>query len=92
MVLGLAYRSGVPWNESHFSDAEFDSTLTQAEGIADARERSKLIGKLETIMQERGPVVQPIWLGRFTPWSKKVVGFNMHPTQYIFSHELALNS
>ena len=92
MVLGLAYRSGVPWNESHFSDAEFDSTLTQAEGIADARERSKLIGKLETIMQERGPIVQPIWLGRFTPWSENVLGFNMHPTQYIFSHELALKS
>ena len=32
MVLALAYRSGVPWNESHFSDAEFDTLLTKAEG------------------------------------------------------------
>ena len=92
MVLGLAYRSGVPWNESHFSDAAFDETLTQAEGIPDARERSKLIGKLETIMQERGPIVQPIWLGRYTPWHENVLGYNAHPTLYIFGHELALKS
>ena len=92
MVLGLAYRSGVPWNESHFNDAEFDETLTQAEGIPDARERSKLIGKLETIMQERGPIVQPIWLGRYTPWHENVLGYNAHPTLYIFGHELALKS
>jgi len=33
MVLGLAYRSDVPWNESHFSNADFDSTLTQSEEV-----------------------------------------------------------
>ena len=92
MVLGLAYRSGVPWNESHFNDPEFDATLTQAEGIADARERSKVVGKLETIMQERGPIVQPLWLGRFTHWHKKVKGYSQHPTIYIFPHLLAMES
>ena len=34
MTLGLAYRTGVPWNKSGYSNAEFDKLLTQAEGIA----------------------------------------------------------
>ncbi|MGH7322957.1 MAG: ABC transporter substrate-binding protein, partial [Candidatus Rokuibacteriota bacterium] len=33
MVLGLAYRTGVPWNESKYSNRDFDSLLTQAEGM-----------------------------------------------------------
>jgi len=32
MVLGLAYRTGTPWNESSYSNPEFDKLLTQAEG------------------------------------------------------------
>ena len=83
MVLGLAYRSGVPWNESRFNDPEFDQLLTKAEGIVDARERSKVIGQLETIMQERGPVVQPIWRGAYAAWTEKLVGVRKHPTDYM---------
>lgn len=83
MVLGLAYRSGVPWNESKFADPEFDATLTKAEGIVDARERSKVIGKLESIMQERGPLVQPIWRGAYAAWTEKLVGVRKHPTDYM---------
>jgi peptide/nickel transport system substrate-binding protein len=38
-ILNLAYRSGVAWNEAAFSNAEFDTLLDQANGIADADER-----------------------------------------------------
>ena len=31
MVLGLAYRTGVPWNESRYANPEFDAILTKAE-------------------------------------------------------------
>jgi peptide/nickel transport system substrate-binding protein len=36
-ILNLAYRSGVPWNESGFANAEFDALLDQANGIAGCR-------------------------------------------------------
>lgn len=90
MVLGLAYRSGVPWNESRMADAEFDSLLTKAEGTLDVDERREIIGQLEMIMQERGPIVQPLWRGLYSGWSVKVLGYNQHPTQYIFGETLAL--
>ncbi len=92
MVLGLAYRTGVPWNESAYSNADFDATLTKAEGTLDIEERRKLTGQLETIMQEDGPIVQPLWRAVFTAYNKKVQGFAMHPTSYIFAEELAIEA
>jgi peptide/nickel transport system substrate-binding protein len=90
MTLGLAYRSGVPWNESSYSNAEFDDLLNKAEGILDPDERRKVMDDLERILQEDGPIVQPFWRSIFTFHHKKVKGFRMHPTTYVFGNELAM--
>jgi peptide/nickel transport system substrate-binding protein len=92
MVLGLAYRSGVPWNEAHWSNKEFDDTLTKAEGILEVKERRKVMEKLEKIMQEEGPIVQPIWRALFTAIDKRVEGFKLHPTDYYFCEEWSLKA
>ncbi|MEH6579721.1 MAG: ABC transporter substrate-binding protein [Amphritea sp.] len=92
MILGLAYRSGVPWNESHYSNPEFDALLTKAEGTLDVEERRKILGRIEEIFQEDGPIVQPIWRSIATAYDKRVLGFNLHPTLFIFGNELALKS
>jgi peptide/nickel transport system substrate-binding protein len=92
MVLSLAYRSGVPWNESHYSNAEFDALLTKAEGTLDVDERREIVGQLETIMQEEGPMVQPLWRSLYTVYDKRVKGFKLHPTSYIFGEELGIES
>jgi peptide/nickel transport system substrate-binding protein len=92
MVLGLAYRTGVPWNESNYSNPEFDRLLTQADGILDVDERRKVMAKLEKILQEDGPIVQPFWRNLFTFYDKRVQGFKMHPTNYIFGQELAVEA
>ena len=39
MVLALAYRTGVPWNESAYSNKQFDELLTKAEGTLDVKAR-----------------------------------------------------
>jgi peptide/nickel transport system substrate-binding protein len=90
MVLGLAYRTGVPWNESGYANSEFDKILTEAEGTVDIAKRKELMGKLQKIMQEDGPIVQPLWRKNFTFYDEKVLGFKMHPTQYVFCNQLAL--
>ncbi len=92
MVLGLAYRSGVPWNESHYANPEFDAKLTEAEGILDVEARSKVVGEVETIMQEDGPIVQPVWRAIYAAYDTRVKGFTMHPTSYIFGNEIAIES
>jgi peptide/nickel transport system substrate-binding protein len=90
MVLALAYRSGVPWNESRYSNEEFDGILTKAEGTLDLEARRELIGQLEEILQEDGPIAQPIWRGLYSVYDKRVKGFQMHPTRYIFGDEIAV--
>jgi peptide/nickel transport system substrate-binding protein len=90
MVLALAYRTGVPWNESGYSNKEFDDLLSKAEGTVDVKARSEILGKLETIMQEDGPIVQPLWRSVYAAYDKRVQGFKVHPTLYIFGEELAI--
>lgn len=92
MVLALAYQTGVPWNESAYSNPEFDALLAKAEGILDVDKRREVMAEIELLMQQDGPIVQPIWRSVFTAYDKKVLGFQMHPTSYIFANELAIQS
>ena len=90
MVLGLAYRTGVPWNESKWSNAKFDELLSQAEGTLDVEKRREVVEEIEILMQEEGPIVQPLWRSVFAAMDKKVQGFQAHPTQYVFPWDWSL--
>ena len=90
MVLALAYRTGVPWNESNYSNAKFDELLGKAEGTIDIAARTEILGELEKIMQEDGPITQPLWRSIYAAYDKRVKGFELHPTLYIFGEELAV--
>ena len=92
MVLGLAYRTGVPWNEAKYSNKDFDTLLTQAEGTLDVAKRREIMAKLEAILQDDGPIVQPLWRSVFTFMDKRVQGFKMHPTQYIFGNQMGITA
>ncbi|HEX9409073.1 MAG TPA: ABC transporter substrate-binding protein [Methylomirabilota bacterium] len=92
MSLALAYRSGGPWNESKYSNPEFDRLLTQAEGTLDVASRREIMSRLEAILQDDGPIVQPVWRAIFTFHDKRVQGFKPHPTLYIFGHQLAIQA
>jgi peptide/nickel transport system substrate-binding protein len=82
MVLNLGYRSGVPWNESRYANPEFDAALDDAGATLDINERRKKMEKVEKILQDDAVIVQPLWRSVFTAGSKKVHGFQMHPTIY----------
>jgi len=92
MSLALAYRSGGPWNESKYSNPEFDRLLSQAEGTLDVASRREIMSRLEAILQDDGPIVQPVWRSIFTFNDKRVQGFRLHPTLYIFGHQLAIQA
>ena len=79
-IYTLAYKSGVAWNESAFSNAEFDEVLGKAVSIADAAERSKLMERLQQIMQEQGVVIQSYWRSLYRHFDPKVKGCDMHAT------------
>ena len=92
MTLDLAYRSGVPWNESSYSNPEFDRLLTEADGLIDVEKRRAVMAKLERILLDDGPFTLPLWRNVQTAYDKRVQGFRMHPTQYIFAQDLAIRA
>ncbi len=92
MVIGLAYRTGVPWNESSYSNPKLDELLSLAEGTLDLDKRRDLMGQIEEIMHEDGPIAQPLWRNNFTFYDKKVLGASIHPSNYFFGNTLALRA
>ncbi|MBK5935147.1 peptide/nickel transport system substrate-binding protein [Rhodovulum imhoffii] len=79
-VLALAYRSGETWNETGFSNAEFDKTLTRAMAIADADERRILMARLQQILRDEGVIIQPYWRSTYRHHVPGLVGAEQHPT------------
>ncbi len=82
MVLNLAYRTGVPWNESGYANPEFDAALDEAGAILDVNERRKAMVKVQKILQDDAIMVQPYFRSVFTASVDKVKGFSGHPTRY----------
>jgi peptide/nickel transport system substrate-binding protein len=82
MVLSLAYRSGVPWNETAYANPEFDKLLTEAESTLDVAERKKKMEAVEKMLQDDAIMVQPFFRGVFSAVSTKVKGYQTHPTLY----------
>lgn len=78
-VLALAYKTGVPWNETAFANKEFDDKLAEATSIADADKRRPVIKRLEEIMLEQGVTIIPFWRTLYLHHKNNVKNVEMHP-------------
>lgn len=90
MVLSLAYRAGVPWNESGYNNPAFDAALAEAESHLDVEKRRAKMEKVEKILQDDAVIVQPFFRSVFTAVTENVIGFEMHPTFYYRFHKVSL--
>ncbi len=79
-VLALAYRSGEAWNETGYSNPEFDSKLAAALAVADADSRRALMKDIETILQDSGIIVQSFWRAIYRHSQPYVMDFGKHQT------------
>lgn len=77
-VLSLAYRSGEAWNEFGWSNAEFDTLLNQANGIADADKRREIMSKIQSIVVDEGVTIQPYWRSLYRFSAPGFVDVDMH--------------
>lgn len=90
MVLGLAYRAGVPWNESSYNNPAFDAALDEAEATLNVEARRAKMEKVEKILQDDAVMVQPFFRSVFTAVADNVVGFEMDPVRYYRFHKVSL--
>jgi peptide/nickel transport system substrate-binding protein len=80
-VLSLAYRSGVPWNESSYSNPEFDELLDHAEATLDPDARREIMAQLQTMLQTDAAFVQPYWRSINTAANGRLKGYTHHPAE-----------
>jgi len=80
MLLPLAYASGAKWNETHWSDDEFDKLLKKATMTLDLKKRRAIMCKLEDIMQERGPIGISYYYKTWEFAPKKARNVEAHPS------------
>ena len=66
MVLSLAYRTGVAWNETGYSNPEFEKALDEAEATLDVEARRAIMERVEKILQDDVPSLYPIWRPVYT--------------------------
>jgi len=87
MTLSVAYTAddqGKPgaWNESHWVDKEFCDLAKQAEGTLDIKARQAIVGKMEEIMKDRGPICTPFFMNVWQIYVKEVHGVEPSPEEY----------
>ena len=82
MVLSLAYRTGVAWNETGYSNTEFEAALDEAEATLDVEARRAIMERVEKILQDDVPAIIPIWRPVYTFVSNSVHNYPPHPTNY----------
>jgi peptide/nickel transport system substrate-binding protein len=90
IVLNLAYRSGVAWNEFGYANPEFDALLDRANGILDADARREVMAEIEAMLQEDAVTLQPYWRSLFRHYKPGVMNADMHPKFEINIHYLGV--
>ncbi len=83
-VLSLAYRTGEAWNESAWSNPDWDAKLNAALSVADAAKRKEMMKDIEQILQDSGIIIQPYWRKLYNHSATAVKNHGMHP---MFEHD-----
>jgi peptide/nickel transport system substrate-binding protein len=79
-ILALGYRTGEAWNESAYSDPQFDAKLKEALSISDPEKRKQVMKDLETILQDSGVIIQPFWQKLYSHTNPRVKNYAVHQT------------
>ncbi|MBK7894815.1 MAG: ABC transporter substrate-binding protein [Candidatus Promineifilaceae bacterium] len=93
MVLPLAYIEEAigAWNETRWTDDEFETLLRQAEATLDVEERRAIMANIEQIMQDRGPIGNSFWKNVWNITHEKFQNIDAHPTAYDFLNNVWIN-
>jgi peptide/nickel transport system substrate-binding protein len=93
MVLPLAYTEEAigAWNETRWTDPEFEEVLREAQGTLDVEARRSLMCTIEDIMQERGPIFNSFWKSVWNITASKFQNVQAHPTAYDLLYDVWLD-
>lgn len=81
-LLNQVFRSGSSYNETAWSDKEFDALLDRARRETDGGRRRELYGQAQTLIVERGGAITPMFADRLTGISRDVRGYTEHGFEF----------
>ncbi|RWE25110.1 MAG: ABC transporter substrate-binding protein [Mesorhizobium sp.] len=79
-VIALAYRTGEAWNETAYSNPDFDAKVNEALSIPDGNKRKIVMKDIETMLRDSGIIIQPFWRNLYNSSVPDVKNHGMHPT------------
>ncbi len=91
-VYAVAYKSGEAWNETGYSDSEFDAKLAEALGIFDPEARRPLMAELEKMLQDSGVIVQAYWRELAMHHTDAVQNYVRHPLREMHLEKVWLDT
>lgn len=91
-VLSLAYKSGQPWNETGFSDPEFDTLLEEALAIPHPEARRPVMARLQTILRDSGIIIQPYWRNQTMHHAPNVRNFSRERYRELHLHDVWIDA
>ena len=60
-MFSTAYETGVPWNDTHWSNDRFQALLLEARGTLDPAKRGEMYTEMQAIMSAEGGTVIPMY-------------------------------
>ena len=63
-IFSLVYQSGVAWNESHWSNEQFDQLLLDAKAELDEGRRTEMYTEMSTLLNQDGGAIIPLFVNR----------------------------
>ncbi|WP_216824926.1 ABC transporter substrate-binding protein [Roseovarius sp. EL26] len=85
-ILNEAFRGGASWNESRYSNADFDANLDAARSAPTFEERAKLYGEAQELLWKEGATMIPFHLNITRVLGNGVSGFDEIDEQHTRWH------
>jgi peptide/nickel transport system substrate-binding protein len=78
-MLSIAYLTGASWNESYWSNEEFDKLVLEARTTVDTNLRMEMYRDIQIIMRDQGSTITPVFTNWLDGYSTKVKNLKGHP-------------
>ncbi|MGE0093744.1 MAG: ABC transporter substrate-binding protein [Alphaproteobacteria bacterium] len=78
-LLGLTWKTGVPWNFSHYSTPEMDSLIDKSRATTDVAQRKQMYDRMQQLIYETGLLILPAFMSYVDGISNKVQGLTPVP-------------
>lgn len=79
-ILNIGYKTGAAWNETGFSNPDFDAALVMANAIAQAERRKAVMAQLQQILIDEAVLIQPYWRALCRHVRPGIYGMEKRPT------------